>query len=145
MSWGQPLFDGDGQPTTDTTQGIPLSELSAERQSLRQWISEIWDQPPSLANIQSRSPPPTFADDENRPYPNCYDNRFWKPAAIRIDNTYLSGYCDKVDDIIKSLPKILKDEVDLLHDLLSKLFVYELSRRICACDLLAHPWFRTDD
>ena len=139
------MFGNHGQPTADKTQGRPLRELSTEKRSLRQWISEIWDQPLNLDDIQSTSTSPTFVDDENKPYPKCYDKRVWKPAAIRIDNTYLGGYCDEVDKIIESLPKISAHEVDLLHDLLSKIFIYESSQRLGASDILAHPWFHMDD
>lgn len=84
-------------------------------------------------------------EDENKPYPKCYDSKFWKPAAIRIDDTYLGGYCDKVDRIIESLPKISAHEVDLLFDLLSQIFVYEPAQRVGAGAMLAHPWFHMDN
>ncbi|KAF5024428.1 hypothetical protein F66182_3514 [Fusarium sp. NRRL 66182] len=144
-SWGEPLFDDDGQPTMDETCGRPLRELSSERKSLRQWISEIWDQPENLDELQSTSTLPAIIHDENKPYPKCYDKKFWKPAAIRIDNTYLGGYCDKVDKIIDSLPKISEHEVGLLVDLLSKIFVYEPTQRLDVRDILAHPWFHMNN
>ncbi|RSL89497.1 hypothetical protein CEP52_014904 [Fusarium oligoseptatum] len=143
-SWGEPLFDDDGQPTAEKRCGRPLRELSTGTKSLRQWISEIWDQPMSLDGIQSTSTLPIVVDNESKPYPKCYGNKFWKPAAIRIDNTYLGGYCDKVDKIIKSLPKISAHEADLLFDLLSKIFVYEPTKRLGMSDILAHPWFDLD-
>ncbi|EEU47043.1 uncharacterized protein NECHADRAFT_78065 [Fusarium vanettenii 77-13-4] len=142
-SWEGPLFDDDGQPTTDKSRGMPLRELSTTRNSLRQWVSEIWDQPTNLDETQSSSA--MVVEDENKPYPKCYDSKFWKPAAIRIDDTYLGGYCDKVDRIIGSLPKISAHEVDLLFDLLSQIFVYEPAQRVGAGAMLAHPWFHMDN
>lgn len=141
-SWGNPLFDCEGQPTIDETEGSPLTEFHTEKLSLRKWISNIWDQPPTRQVSQSTPPPDLY--DENKPYPDCYEKKFWKPAAIQINSTYLDGYCDEVDKIIESLPKISDREVDLLHDLLSKILMYEPSQRLSASDILAHPWFQMD-
>ncbi|KAF7560860.1 hypothetical protein G7046_g3291 [Stylonectria norvegica] len=143
-SWGEPLFDDDGDPTADKTKGTPV-ERTTEKKSLRQWISETWDQPPNLDGNQLNAESPALVRAVNKPYPKCYDERFWKPASLRIDNTYLSGYSNKVNRIIESLPKIAAYEVDLLHDLFSKIFVYEPSQRLSATDMLAHPWFHMDD
>ncbi|KAF5564835.1 CMGC SRPK kinase [Fusarium phyllophilum] len=144
-SWGEPLFDDDGLPTTDTTDGEPLGEVLENTRSLKKWISEIWDQPENLEELQSSSTTPDRVRDENKPYLECYSNKFWKPAAIRIDDVYLGAYSDKVDKIIESLPKISTDEADLLYDLLSKIFVYEPTQRVSAREILAHPWFHMDD
>lgn len=144
-SWGDPLFDDHGQPTTDKSRGMPQRGLSTERRSLRQLVSDIWDQPINLDEARSSSTSAMAVNDKNKPYPKCYGSKFWKPAAIRIDNTYLDGYCDKVDRIIESLPKISAHEVDLLFDLLSKIFVYEPGQRVGAGDMLAHPWFHMDN
>ncbi|KAF5532171.1 CMGC SRPK kinase [Fusarium napiforme] len=144
-SWGGPLFDDDGIPTADTTNGEPLGEVLENTRSLKQWISEIWDQPENLEKLQSTSITPEKVRDENKPYLECYSNKFWKPAAIRIDDVYLGAYSDKVDKIIESLPKISTHEADLLYDLISKIFVYEPTQRVSARDILAHPWFLMDD
>ncbi|KAG4273493.1 CMGC/SRPK protein kinase [Fusarium proliferatum] len=144
-SWGEPLFDDDGLPTMDTINGEPLGEMLENTRSLKQWIGEIWDQPENLEELQSSSTAPQRVRDENKPYLECYSNKFWKPAAIRIDNVYLGAYSDKVDKIIESLPKIPTHEADLLYDLISKIFVYEPAQRVSAKDILAHPWFHLDD
>ncbi|KAF4499187.1 CMGC SRPK kinase [Fusarium agapanthi] len=144
-SWGEPLFDDDGLPTTDTANGEPLGEVLEYTRSLTQWIRDIWDQPENLEELQSASTAPERVKDENKPYLECYSNKFWKPAAIRIDNVYLGAYSDKVDKIIESLPKISTQEVDLLSDLISKIFVYEPAQRVSARDILAHPWFHMVD
>lgn len=142
--WGEPLFDDDGLPTMDTSNGEPLGEMLENTRSLKQWISEIWDQPENLEELQSTSTAPERCRDENRPYLECYSTKFWKPAAIRIDDIYLGAYSDKVDKIIESLPKIPTHEADLLYDLISKIFVYEPAQRVSAKDILAHPWFHLD-
>ncbi|KAF9771001.1 hypothetical protein IL306_011375 [Fusarium sp. DS 682] len=144
-SWGEPFFDDDGRPMTDTTKGEPFGEVLENTRSLKQWISEIWDQPENLEELQLTSTTPDRVEDENKPYLECYNNKFWKPAAIRIDDVYLRGYNDQVDKIIESLPKISAHEVDLLYDLISKIFVYEPEQRVPARDILAHPWFHMDD
>ncbi|KLP16116.1 dis1-suppressing protein kinase dsk1 [Fusarium fujikuroi] len=144
-SWGEPLFDDDGLPTMDTINGEPLGEILENTRSLKQWIGEIWDQPENLEELQSSSTAPERVRDENKPYLECYSNKFWKPAATRIDNVYLGAYSDKVDKIIESLPKIPTHEADLLYDLISKIFVYEPVQRVSAKDILAHPWFHLDD
>ncbi|KAK2671350.1 Protein kinase domain [Fusarium oxysporum f. sp. vasinfectum] len=144
-SWGEPLFDDDGLPTTNTTNGESLGEILENTRSLKQWISDIWDQPDNLEELQSTSTAPDRVKDENRPYLECYSNKFWKPAAIRIDDIYLGAYSDKVDKIIESLQKISTHEDDLLYDLASKIFVYEPAQRVSARDILAHPWFHMDD
>ncbi|KAK2125575.1 kinase-like domain-containing protein [Fusarium oxysporum II5] len=145
ISWEEPLFDDDGLPTTDTTNGEPLGEILENTRSLKQWISDIWDQPNNLEELQSTSAAPDRVKDENKPYLECYSNKFWKPAAIRIDDIYLGAYSDKVDKIIESLQKISMHEADLLYDLTSKIFVYEPAQRVSARDILAHPWFHMDD
>ncbi|KAH7259489.1 kinase-like domain-containing protein [Fusarium redolens] len=144
-SWGKPVFDDDGQPTTDTANGEHLGEMLENTRSLRQWISEIWDQPENLEELQPTSTAPDRVKDENKPYLKCYSNKFWKPTAFRIDDVYLGAYSDKVDKIIESLPKISTQEVELLYDLISKNFVYEPAQRVSARDILAHPWFHIDD
>ncbi|KAG9497257.1 hypothetical protein J7337_012051 [Fusarium musae] len=144
-SWGEPLFDDDGLPTTDTTNGEPLGEVLENTRSLKQWIADIWDQPENLQELQSTSTVPDGVKGENRPYLECYRNKFWKPAAIRIDDVYLGAYSEKVDKIIGSLPKISTHEADLLYDLISKIFVYEPTQRVSAGDILAHPWLHMDD
>ncbi|KAI7765091.1 hypothetical protein LZL87_005804 [Fusarium oxysporum] len=144
-SWGEPLFDDDGLPTTDTTNGESLGEILENTRSLKQWISDIWDQPDNLEELQSTSTAPDRVKGENKPYLECYSNKFWKPASIRIDDIYLGAYSDKVDKIIESLQKISTHEADLLYDLTSKIFVYEPAQRVSARDILAHPWFHLDD
>ncbi|KAF4957901.1 hypothetical protein FGADI_2730 [Fusarium gaditjirri] len=145
ISWGEPLFDYDGLPTTDTANGESLGEVLENTRSLKQWIGDIWDQPDNLEELQSTSTVPDRVKDENTPYLECYSNKFWKPAAIRIDDIYLGAYSDKVDRIIESLPKISTHEVDLLYDLISKIFFYEPAQRVSAREILAHPWFHMDD
>lgn len=151
-SWGELLFDKYGLPTANKALGNPLTnsmmEDSLEQKTVRQWISEIWDEPTNDERIQPPSPPGSPSEliyrMENIPYPSCYFNRLWKPAAIKIDDMYLDGYCEGIDAIVASLPKISAHEVDLLFDLASKIFVYEPSQRLSASDLLAHPWFQLE-
>ncbi|KAF5965641.1 hypothetical protein FBULB1_12106 [Fusarium bulbicola] len=90
-------------------------------------------------------------DNTKRPYPEHYEDRIWKPSAVKINGTYLHegggvgwlvyllGNCD-IEGNTRSLPKISALEAHLLHDLLRKIFVYQ--ERISAQDMLDHPWFR---
>lgn len=59
-SWGEPLFNEDGYPTTDTKTGVPAAESSEEKKSLREWISKIWDEPPDCEAMHSSSEPSDF-------------------------------------------------------------------------------------
>ncbi|KAF4960916.1 hypothetical protein FGADI_566 [Fusarium gaditjirri] len=90
-------------------------------------------------------------DNSKRPHPEHYEDRLWKPSAIKINGTYLPkgggvgwfaylpGNTD-VDCNTRPLPRISALEAYLLHDLLSRIFVYQ--ERISAKDVLDHPWFR---
>ncbi|KAF5563089.1 CMGC SRPK kinase [Fusarium napiforme] len=90
-------------------------------------------------------------DNIERPYPEHYEDRLWKPSAIKLNGTYLPegggvgwlvylpGNCD-IDCNTRSLPRISALEAYLLHDLLRRIFVYQ--ERIGAKDVLEHPWFR---
>uniref|UniRef100_A0A0B7KKZ2 EKC/KEOPS complex subunit BUD32 n=1 Tax=Bionectria ochroleuca TaxID=29856 RepID=A0A0B7KKZ2_BIOOC len=143
-SWGDPIFDKDGFPIKDGTAGVPLSDfLRPEKLSLRDAINQIFDRPPDSLHCQNPPVRPQILRED--PYPPCYETKFWRPGSINIDGVYLRGYNDKVDEIIKSLPKISKHEADLLYDLVSKVFVYEPEKRPSAEDVLRHPWFQFQD
>lgn len=139
--WGGELFDYEGQLTTDKVNGRPL-EFFDEKRSIREWIGRIWDLPPGLSH-QSHTPAPLhiYAGYENIPYAKCYESKFWKPAAIYIDGICLGYYNREPNAIIATLPKISTDEVELLVDLISKIFVYEPEKRLTANEILEHPWF----
>ncbi|KAG4281375.1 hypothetical protein FPRO06_10280 [Fusarium proliferatum] len=93
----------------------------------------------------------SICDTMQRPYPEHYEDRLWKPSAIKINGTYLSegggvgwlvylpGNCE-IECNTRSLPRISALEAYLLHDLLRRIFVYQ--ERISAKDVLEHPWFR---
>ncbi|KAF4991240.1 hypothetical protein FGRMN_7955 [Fusarium graminum] len=177
-TWEEPLYDRQGRPTQDKTRGRPR-ETSGEVLSLKNWISDIWDEP--TQENENKSPPavpwtvkpehrsrPTgcdwltdeiaaiinydpkeighlngSVDDSEEPYPQHYANRVWKPSAFKINGRYLPevgemGESFDVKDNLASLPRISAQEVDLLYDLLTKVFVYE--GRVSAEDILGHPW-----
>lgn len=68
----------------------------------------------------------------------------WKPTAVRVDNVYLCGFDDETDELLEALPKIEESEAALLYDLLSKIFVYDPTKRLTAIEMLDHPWFHLD-
>ncbi|KAI9149293.1 Serine/threonine-protein kinase spk-1 [Paramyrothecium foliicola] len=142
-AWGQPLYDERGRPTQDPSKGEPLYELPPDKVVLKEWIGKIFDRPPNFKDIQVT--PATARREDNIPYPDCYEKKFWRPAALKVDSHYLSGYSDDVDLILESLPKISSEEAALLYDLVSKVFVYEPERRPSAIQLLDHPWFHLNN
>ncbi|KAF9769920.1 hypothetical protein IL306_012587 [Fusarium sp. DS 682] len=89
-------------------------------------------------------------DNTERPFPEHYANRIWKPSAIKIGGSRLPGEgkvrCfayfpgNEEEDNTRSLPRISLREAYLLHDLLKRILVYE--NRPSAKDILVHPWFR---
>lgn len=68
----------------------------------------------------------------------------WKPKAVKIDNVFLHGYDDGTDELLEEMPKISGHEAKLLYDLLSKVFVYEPSKKITVEEMLGHSWFYMD-
>jgi len=60
-------------------------------------------------------------------------------------HVYLSRYNDEWDELLEALPKIPEAEAALFCDLLSKVFVYEPTRRPTAMEMLSHPWFHLDE
>lgn len=142
-SWGVTLFDYNGQPTKDTANGEPLEKWNTER-PIKDLVFKIWDQPECNIALTGRVRPERLVlrKEENKPYPSCFIDMFWKPTATKIDNVYLHGYDDETDELLEALPKITKHEANLLYDLLSKIFVYDPLERITAVEILNHPWFR---
>jgi serine/threonine protein kinase len=142
ISWGDVLFDYDGQPTTDSVKGPPL-EIWDESRSLMDLVYKIWDQPQggivSTGAVREEQMP--INKSETEPYPTSFSNMFWKPSAVRIDNVFLHGYDDETDELLAAMPKISKHEAALLYNLLSKIFVYDPADRITAAEMLRHPWF----
>lgn len=61
--------------------------------------------------------------------------------AVKVDNVYITGYGEPLDELLPVLPKIAKEEADLLYDLLAKIFVYEPADRPTSKEVLEHPWF----
>jgi serine/threonine protein kinase len=141
-AWGDPFFDNEGRPTEDKEKGMPLTELPEDRVGLKEWIDKIYDRPPNFRNFQST--PATAISDDTAPFPKCFDNKFWKPAALKIDDIWLTGYCDEVDKIIETFPKITQQEAELLYDMMSKIFVYEPESRLTISEMLDHPWFKME-
>jgi serine/threonine protein kinase len=85
-------------------------------------------------------------DNTRRPYPEHYAERFWKPSAIKINSRFLPTYLTQQHwELLPFLPKIPRQEVDLLHDMLTKVFMYGPEERISAEDIMGHPWFRMNE
>ncbi|KAJ8131911.1 hypothetical protein O1611_g1711 [Lasiodiplodia mahajangana] len=145
VEWQDTLWDYDGQPTKDPKKGKPLSKWSGER-PLKDLVRSIWDQPEGdiVQTGTTRPERVVYNQEENKPYPSCFSNMVWKPTAIKVDNTYLFGYNDESDELLKAMPKIEESEATLLYDLLSKIFVYDPTQRLTAKEMLDHPWFHLD-
>jgi len=113
--WGDVLFDYEGQPTRDPEKGAPFRELE-EKRSLRGLVDAIYDQPEGGVVMTG-----------------------WK-----IDDVFLLGYNEETDDFLALMPKITATEADLLYGLLSRIFVYDIMKRLTAGEILADPWFHMD-
>jgi serine/threonine-protein kinase SRPK3 len=144
-SWGVPLFDFYGRPTQDPSKGKPLTTWF-EKRTLKDLVDKIWDQPENgiVHPENAGSNPSSLCEEEITPFPECFSDMIWKPTATRIGNTYLHGYDDETDELLKAMPKISEQESTLFYDLLSKIFIYDPSDRITAADMLEHPWFHMD-
>jgi serine/threonine-protein kinase SRPK3 len=141
------LWDSQGQPTKDPHKGRPHEQWwEGGRRSLHDMVYNIWDEPEgrTVQTGTSRSGPKFFRECEHQPFPSCFSDMVWNPRAVKVDNVYLSGYNDEWNGLLEALPKIPEYEAALLHDLLSKIFVYDPTRRPTAREMLDHPWFYLD-
>lgn len=78
-SWGDTLFDYNGQPTKDPANGEPLHKWDRKR-SIKDLVTKIWDQPEcSIATTgKVREERSVLKDEKNTPYPSCFSDMFWK-------------------------------------------------------------------
>ncbi|RCI09558.1 hypothetical protein L249_4045 [Ophiocordyceps polyrhachis-furcata BCC 54312] len=142
------LWDPEGRPTKDASKGKPHEQWwEGDERSLRDLVYNIWDEPKTRV-VQTgnlTSGPEFWVKDEHQPFPQCFSDMVWNPRAIKVDNTYLYGYDEDWDMVLEALPKIPKHEAALLYDLLSKIFVYDTTKRPTAREMLGHPWFHLDE
>lgn len=140
------LWDASGNPTTDAREGKPHEQWwEGDRRSLQQMVYNIWDEPRGrVVHTPNPTPARKPRQAENRPFPSHLQDIAWNPRAVRIDNNYLSSD-DDWPSTLPLLPKISTDEAALLYGLLTKIFVYDPTRRITAREMLDHPWFHLDD
>ncbi|KAJ3473329.1 hypothetical protein NLG97_g10370 [Lecanicillium saksenae] len=141
------LWDQRGMPTADASEGMPLMPYPEEEErSLRQYLYQTWDRPEG--NIASTGMAPQRQNRRSSPDRTPFDPSWvgmaWNPCDVIVDGMHLGGYGDDWEEILEVLPKITEHEVDLLFDLLSKVFVYEPENRPTAAELLEHPWFHLD-
>ncbi|TAQ88404.1 hypothetical protein B7494_g3279 [Chlorociboria aeruginascens] len=138
-SWEDALFDDDGQPTKDPAKGAPLIKPTNKRPPIKELIYDIRDNPlesPPMSQGESVNPVAVLEEKAASPshqrYSPLYDNKFWKPRALKVGNLYVARYGDEsmYNTVINGLPKIPKDEAALLYDPVSKIFVYEPSERV---------------
>lgn len=141
------LWDSQGQPTKDPSKGKPHEQWwEGDERSLQDMVYNIWDEPKGriVQTGTSRPGRKFWHEHEHQPFPSCFSGMVWNPRAIKVDNVYLSGYDDEWDGLLEGLPKIPEHEAALLYDLLSKIFVYDPTRRPTAQEMLSHPWFHLD-
>lgn len=142
------LWDSQGQPTKDPSKGRPYEHRwEGDKRSLQDMVYNIWDEPEgrTVQTSTSRLGPKLGCEREHQPFPSCFSDMVWNPRAVKIDDVYLPGYDDELDELLGVLPKIQKQEAALLYDLLSKIFVYDPARRLTAGEMLSHPWFQLGD
>lgn len=144
------LWDFWGYPTKDISKGKPHEQWwEGRKRSLKDIVYNIWDEPEGrtvqTGTSRSRPNPWRESDPEYQPFPSCFSDMVWNPRAVKVDGVHLSGYGKEWDEDLKALPKIPEHEAALLYDLLSKIFVYDPTRRPTAEELLNHPWFHLDE
>lgn len=150
----QARFDTDGYPTEDGN-GTPLMYFR-EKSNLRDEIGKIWDEPPSFSmrsdgeidtTVYPQPSPPgdsLFSEEAERvtPYPSAYRSMLWKPTTVRVDGQHYIFYEDETSPFWGAFPLITNDEAEVLGDLLSRIFVYDPSRRPNIEEVLDHSWFK---
>ncbi|KAL1877442.1 hypothetical protein Daus18300_002428 [Diaporthe australafricana] len=153
-SLGRALFDAEGYPTEDES-GTPLIHFR-EKSDLRAEIKKIWDEPPSLSMRSNGEIDTTvythpynpenslFSEEVEKttPYPPACRSICWKPTAVSVDGDHYIFYEDATSPFWGAFPLITDDEAELLGDLLSRIFVYDPSRRPNIQEALEHPWFK---
>ncbi|KAF1841475.1 kinase domain-containing protein [Cucurbitaria berberidis CBS 394.84] len=141
------LWDSQGRPTKDPSKGKPHKQWwEGDERSLKDIVYNIWDEPKSrvVQTGTSRPEEKVWFKHQHQPFPSCFSDMVWNPKAIKVDNVYLSGYNNEWGRRLKALPKIPEHEAALLDDLLSKIFVYDPTKRPTATEMLNHPWFHLD-
>lgn len=151
-AWGDPVFDSNGRPRKNLLKGARLSRLTdevTERHSIEEWIRKIFDQP----NTGLYRPKDQVSNAEQHPYYDphkvshtpFYAWKFWEPSAINFRGKYFRGYNEEWHALAEELPKIPDEEASLLFDLISKILVYEPTKRLSPKETLSHPWFCMED
>lgn len=153
----QARFDEDGflsHNQTDKPLTYFLPAISLEDKI----VQTTFDKPPSLqmtsnGQVDTAEYEPTVIPGENyhplipeeveriKPYPGVYDHMLWKPTSIRVDEEYHVFYEREDHPYWGAFPRIEADEVKLLCDLLSRIFVYGPTKRATLQEVIEHPWF----
>lgn len=151
--WAGVLFDEDGWPTTADSPSAELNYYGFPRLPLKERISRLLDEPPSLY-MNSHGEPEVPAEDPpsprwpehgpmRTPYAAAYRSMIWKPTAVCVDGEYHTSYSDEMEEAFRgAFPRIRDEEASLLLDLLSRIFVYDAASRPRLEEIAVHPWFR---
>lgn len=145
QSWGRPMFDIKGQPTTNPAKGDPLYDGFGKR-SMEKFIADFWDEPRDDGTSESIVKGKEYlARDREKAYPPCFAGKFWKPGAVCVSGVWLGSWNEDSEPVMERLPKIAQREVDLLYDLISNILRYEPGERPSAREISSHPWFFMSD
>lgn len=149
----QTRFDEYGWPIRDKERGEPLlPEFFSSPMTLEDKIMETaFDSPPSLQmtsqfevdTTEYKQEPLSLRKETERttPFPPIYDQMVWKPTAVRVDGNHSIFYEREDHPFWGAFPRMEADELKLLVDLLSRIFVYDPAKRATLQEILQHPWF----
>lgn len=91
--------------------------------------------------------PPVFPEEveKMKSYPEMYDHLLWKPTSICVDWEYYTFGQREDHPYRGAFPRMeadeVKDEVKLLCDSLSRIFVYDSTKRETLQEIIDLPWF----
>jgi len=127
--YGVPIREGDNQPGQE---GVELSFFPRKRNLLKLILS-IPDEEKSF---------PTTAIERDKIFWSLPPFNDGKAASTEENDSHDRDENGEEDvDGYPNLPKISSEEGEILHDLLSRILVYDPAQRPSVEEILRHPWF----